>query len=388
MTNTSDPVARARELQPLVRAAADEAERERRLPDGVAEAMARAGLYRVAASKVIGGGEHDPATQIRTIEAIAEADGAVGWNLMIGIENFGLLTAGYARAAEVFADPLAIIAGSTASFGRADCVDGGYRLSGQWPFVSGCHNSHYFSGLSILHEGGEPKLGAPPRFLLVPRSAIEILDTWNVSGLRGSGSHDVRVDSVFVPEEDTVGFGPRAALDGDATPPVAGIPLSSRLAYNKVGVALGIARGALDEFTELASGKVPRFTATKLRERPFAQRALAEGEARLRGARAFVLETVEAMWEGVLTGRQIEARERALLQIACSDAVRACAEAVDRVVEAAGTTANRLDSPLERRARDVRVIRQHVTVAPHHLEDAGRVLLGLPAEGMMLAGLS
>jgi alkylation response protein AidB-like acyl-CoA dehydrogenase len=100
------------------------------------------------------------------------------------------------------------------------------------------------------------------------------------------------------------------------------------------------------------------------------------------------MEAVEALWDGVVTGRPIEPRERALLQIACSDAVRACAEAVDGVVEAAGTTANRLDSPLERRARDVRVIRQHVTVAPHHLEDAGRVLLGLPAEGMMLAGLS
>ncbi len=383
-----DPVARATALQPLVRDHADEAERDRRLPAPVARAMAEAGLYRVAASARLGGGEHDPATQVRTIEAISEADGATGWNLMIGIETFGLLTAGFARAAELFADPLAIPAGSTASFGRADVTDGGYRLSGQWPFVSGCHNATWFSGLSIVHEGGAPRQGTPPRFMLVPRESIEILDTWHVAGLRGSGSHDVRVDDVFVAEQDTVGFGTRASGGADTVPPAARVPLGARLAYNKVGVALGIARGALDAFGELAAGKVPRFTSTTLRERPFAQRAIAQGEARLRGARAFVFESLDELWQAVREGRELDARARALLQIACSDAVRACAEAVDQVVEAAGTSANPLDSPLERRARDVRVVRQHTTVAPHHIEDGGRVLLGLPAQGMMLSSLA
>jgi alkylation response protein AidB-like acyl-CoA dehydrogenase len=378
-----DPVARARALQTLVREAADEAERERRLPERVATAMAEAGLYRISAPPALGGEGADPATQISTIEAIAYADGSAGWNLMIGIESFGLLALGSGAAREIFEDPGSILSSSTAAFGRAEQVPGGFRVSGDWQFVSGCHNCSWFGGLLLLSRDGTPIPGEPPRFALVPRDGIEIIDAWNVAGLRGSGSHDVRVRDAFVPEERlaTLGGPPDSSLDS----PLTNIPNGSRLAYNKVGVGFGIARHAIDQFVELASGKVPRFSGSKLRERPFAQRALADAEARLRGARAFVIEAVDELWEGACAGRRPSDRQRALLQIACSDAARACAEAVDHVVEAAGTTANDLASPLERAARDVRVIRQHVTVAPHHLEDAGRVLLGLPPEGLMLS---
>jgi len=383
---SDDLVARARSLQALVRNAADEAERERRLPARVAEAMAREGLYRVAAPRAIHGAEADPATQIRVIEAIAEADGAAGWNLMIGIETLGLLASGFARSAELFADPMLVFCSSSAAVGRAERCEGGYRMSGQWPFVSGCHNSHFFAGIVAVEENGSPVPG-PPRYALVARDEFEIVDTWRVAGLRGSGSHDVRVDGVFVREDDTFPLVPGARPAAGAGGAVARIPLGARLAYNKVGVALGIARAAIDAFVDLATGKVPWFTSTALRERPDAQAAVARAEARLRGSRAFVFERVEALWETAKAGGEVQRRDRALLQLACSDAVRGCAEAVEAVVEAAGTSANRLDCPLERLARDVRVVRQHATVAPHHALDAGRVLLGLDPEGLMLGTL-
>jgi alkylation response protein AidB-like acyl-CoA dehydrogenase len=378
-----DPVGRARALESLLRDAADEAERERRLPTRVAQAMAEAGLYRVSMPRALHGAEADPATQIRTIEAVSRADGSAGWNLMIGIETFGLLAPAFRRAAELFSDPLVVVSSSSAAVGRAERSDGGYRVSGRWPFVSGCHNSHYFAGIVAVHENGEPVPG-PPRYALTDRGSLEILDTWKVAGLRGSGSHDVRLDDVFVPEEDTVPLVPGARPPAASGYPIARIPTGSRLAYNKVGVALGIARAGVDAFVELATGKVPWLSSGKLRERPHAQRAVARAEARLRGARAFVLDSVTQLWDGVLAGREPSPPERALLQIACSDAVAACAEAVDLVAEAAGTTANRLDSPLERLVRDIRVVRQHATVAAHHLEDGGRVLLGLEPEGLML----
>jgi alkylation response protein AidB-like acyl-CoA dehydrogenase len=381
--NEADPIARAIALQPLVREAADEADRERRLPAHIAVALAKEGLYRISAPRDCHGAEADPATQIKTIEAISYADGAAGWNLMIGIESFGLLSLGFPLGRELFADPLAILSSSTAAFGKAETVPEGYRVSGDWQFVSGCHNCHWFAGLLFVHENGAPVPGKLPCFALMPRDEIEILDTWHVAGLRGSGSHDVRVRDVLVPKEHMTSFA--APLDPSLDTPLARIPTGSRLAYNKVGVGFGIARAAIDDFVELATGKVPRFSSSKLRERPFAQNALASAEARLRGARAFVLECVGELWEGAVAGRGPSDRERALLQIACSDAARASADAVDLVVEAAGTSANRLDSPLERRARDARVIRQHVTVAPQHLEDAGRVLLGLSPEGLMLS---
>ena len=377
---TRDPVATARELQTLVREAADEAERECRLPAHVAEA----GLYRVGAPRTQGGGEHDPMTQIAVIEAIAEADGSAAWNLMVGIESFGLLTLGFRNNRELFADPLTVLCGSTAALGVAEVVDGGYRLTGRWQFASGCHNSHWFYGLSVVHENGAPKADEPPRFMLVPRAEFEIVENWKVGGLRGSGSHDVQVESVFVPEARVATFmAPGSEIAEDA--PIVRFPRGSRLAYNKVGIGLGIARAAIDDFVEIATGKIPRFSSSTLRERPLAQRAVAAAEARLRGARAFVMEAVGEVWDEVVAGKEPSARQRALLQIACSDAARASAEAVDLVAEAAGTTANDLESPLERRARDVRVVRQHMTVAPHHLEDAGRVLLGLSPEGLMLS---
>ena len=138
------------------------------------------------------------------------------------------------------------------------------------------------------------------------------------------------------------------------------------------------------KFNDLAEGKIPRFTSSSLRERSVAQLAIAEAEVRLRSARALVMELVAAMWQKVLEDEEISLKERALFQIACSDGARAAAESVDRVCDAAGTSGNFKGHPLERIARDVRVVRQHLTVASHHIEDGGRVLLGLPATGMML----
>jgi alkylation response protein AidB-like acyl-CoA dehydrogenase len=218
----------------------------------------------------------------------------------------------------------------------------------------------------------------------VPADQITIEDTWHVAGLRGSGSHDVTVDDVFVPADQVGGgLGTRYEAAGDS--PLLRIPLGSRLAYNKVGVGFGIARAALDGFVELATGKVPRFSGTTLRERPYAQRAIARAEARLRSARALVFERTAQLWDTVAEERSVTPHDRAIFQIACSDAAQAVAEAVDLVADAAGTSANFLGVPLERQQRDARVIRQHFTVAPHHIEDGGRMLLGLDPQAPMLA---
>jgi alkylation response protein AidB-like acyl-CoA dehydrogenase len=384
MTPESDPVVRARSLQPIARAAAAEAERERKLPSRVAEAMAKEGLYRVAAPSWIGGAEASPDTQIRVIEAISEGDGAAGWNLMIGIESFSLAGLVFEKDIDLFADPTAIVCGSTTNVGRADRVDGGCRVSGQWSFVSGCHNSRVFTALVAIHENGEPVPGQMPVQAAISNNEFEIIDTWNVSGLRGSGSHDVRVDNVFVPDKHMGTWLGNVNPNRLADSMVLRIPLGPRLAYNKVAVGFGIARAALDEFTKLATAKTPLFAASKLRERPHAQRAIARAEVRLRSARALVLENAATLWDTVRANQQFSAKSQALFAIACSDAALACAEAVDAVAEAAGTTANQIDSPLEKLMRDVRVIRQHMTVAPSLIEDGGRVLLGLEPESVML----
>ena len=262
-------------------------------------------------------------------------------------------------------------------------------VSGQWQFVSGCHNAQFFGGMVDLRSGGVSlRAGKRPVYAIVSEPDFEILDTWHTTGLRGSGSHDVRLDRVFVPEEH-IAIPHRPWLTKlHAETPLLRVPMNVRLAYNKVAVALGIARAALDEFTGLASGKIPRFGLEHLRDRPFAQRAIAQAEVRLRSARALVYDMLDELWDMTLADEAPDAHWRAMFQIACSDAARAATEAVDIVAEASGTTSNFEESPLERLVRDVRVVGKHITVAPHLIEDAGRVLLGLEPETYFLNRLA
>lgn len=377
------PVARARSLAPLVREGADEAERERRLPERIAHAMADAGLYRIAAPHSVGGDESDPRTQIETIEAISQADGATGWNLMIGIENMGFLGAALPveTARKLFSDPRLIVAGALNPLGRATRAAGGYRVTGRWPFASGCHNAHYFWGQCVVYDGDSPTAGPSGGMLLreavVPAEEFEIVDTWHVSGMRGSGSHDVAVHDVFVPDERiTATFGTRPREMGT----LFRMPPLNRLAYNKVGVATGIARAALDHFTALAAETKRRGSSKPLREKTAAKLAMAEAEIALRSARALVLEAVEEVWTAVEAGQQIETTQRALVHLACSNAAAAAVRAVECVHAAAGSAANFEGHPLERCLRDVRVVPQHIMVSAQWMESAGGALLGLPSE--------
>jgi len=386
MADAVDPdfVERARALQPLVRGAAAEGDRDRRLPARVAQAMAEAGLYRLGVPTALGGFGADPATQVRVIETIAQADGAASWNLMIGIETSGLVVARPDCVAELYADPSAILCGSTATLGRATLADDGVRVRGRWPFASGCHNATWFCGLCQIGEPPDASIG----WAIVPMTDVQILDTWNTTGMRGSGSHDVEVKDVFVPEVRVIRAQPGLRVPADVRlGPIAHIPIGSRLAYNKTGVALGIARAAIDAFFDLARVKTPRLTSTPLRERPFAHVALGTAEAELGAARAFVYEQVTELWNGAVAGERVTTERRARLQIACSHAVDASIRAVTEVHRAAGTTANEAGSTLDRCHRDVVVVGQHLTVSRPLIEDAARLLLGLEPTSLVLGAM-
>jgi len=375
------PVQRARALVVLVRNHAEDADKNRHLSKEVAAAFAESGLYRIGAPRAYSGEESDPMTQIETIETVSRFDGSAGWNLMIGIETFGLMAPGFSKCEYLIKDPLVVLCGSTAAVGRAERVDGGYKVNGQWQFVSGCHNASLFSATVNLVEDGERGTERFAAIVQFPR--FQIQDTWHVGGMRGSGSHDVHVEDAFVPVNHILPVIGSARSDQ----PLMRFPTGARLAYNKVAVGLGLARAGLDAFVELAAGKTPRFSSKSLRDRPSAHRAIAEAEVRVLASRALLMELVAKLWQQVLNEEHITTRERAIFQIACSDAVQGCVEAVDLVSDAAGTSANFQSHPLERIARDVRVVRQHITVAGFHIEDGGRALLGLPPEGAMLTRL-
>ncbi len=370
----------ARDLQPRVRVAAAEAQELRHVPEPIVREMAKAGLYSIAAPACFGGAEADPFSTIEVIEAISEADGSIGWTLMIGIEVVGIggSLMEHDTAQRLLGDnPELVMAGALNPQGRARRVDGGWQVSGRWPFASGCHHASVFWGQCAVEDSD------PYRTIevLVPREDYEVIDNWYVHGLRGTGSNDVLVEDLFVPDEMTTAVAGRApAHDGV----LYRLPPFTRLAYLKIGVATGIARAALNAFVELAESKQPRLSSRSLRDRPRAQLSYAQAEAALRSARAFVFDAVADVWETVNQGGRADRKQRALVRLACSHACQEAIRAVELVHQAAGTSANFEDSIIGKARRDVAVVAQQVMVAPYFIEDAGRVLLGLDPEQPIL----
>lgn len=380
-------VAAARALAPEIQARAAEFENDRRLPQDLARAMALAGLHKIAAPKFAGGGECHPLTQISVIEAIAEADGSAGWNLMIGIEVQGFAAAAFPPelAHRYFSAPETIIAGALNPMGRAEAGPGGLTVSGRWPMASGCQNADYFWGQCLVMDGAAParrENGAPVlRELLIPMAEMRVLGNWHANGLRGSGSHDVEASNIFVPDERITRVTERVPFAGS---PLFRFPTYSRLAYNKAAVATGIARAAINHFKTLAMEKKPRSSKNPLRERGDAQRAIADAEIHLRSGRAFMFEAVSDMWDLVIEGKPAGPEPRALVLLSCINAVQGACRAVDALYAAAGASAVYADSALGRCHRDVHIVPQHLTVSPQWSEAAGRMLLGLQSGAPIL----
>ena len=376
--STIDWIGRSKSLDALIRTHSAEADRIRHLPNEVATAFAANQLYRLGAPKAIGGTDAEPITQMRVIEEVSRSDGSAGWNLMIGIETFALVGPSMASCKEIVADPSVIMASSTAAVGEARRCEGGWLINGQWQFVSGVHNAHVFGAtVRKINENGESD--DVRYYAILPKGRFEIVDTWHVSGLRGSGSHDVRIDNQTVADTHVV-----ATLGhGDMPSNQLSIPLNVRLTFNKIAVALGIARAAIDAFIELAHGKTPRFANRKLKDRPFAQRQLAKAEARIRGHKAAVYEHTERVTQVCYGGERLSDEDIAIAHLLASEATTGCVYVVESLLEAAGTSANYLGHPLEKLARDIRVIRQHTTVSPQHIDHIGQALIGNGLNGFL-----
>ena len=367
----------ARELAPLVAAHGDEAEAARRLPDALVAAFVKARLFQMYVPHEFGGDEIDYVESLRIFEELARADGAAGWNVMIGAGN-GRYAANMepGPATEIFSDPEAIWAAAFPIGGRLEAVPGGFRLSGRWPYCSGCQQSTWFLAGCLVSDGeharrtadGHPEM----RVAVLPRSDWQIIETWNTSGMRGTGSHDIAVDRAFIPADRT--FNLTGPLKSDA--PLFRIPAFSALGPGVAAVSLGIARHALDGFVELARAKRHAISNVNTQERALARIRISEAEGVLRAARAFYFESVEASWAMARQGRQPSLQERALLRIACVNAAQSAARAVDLVFSVSGSSAIQASAPIERCWRDVHTATTHATVAEVNYETTGQVLFG------------
>ena len=376
------------DLAAQVRSLSQQIETQRRLPQSLVDAMAAAGLFRLLIPRSLDGLEVDVATFIRTIEATAALDGSVGWSAMIGAT--GGLTSGYLppeTAQEIYGgDPHIVTAGALAPHGRARPVEGGYRVTGRWPFNSGCEYCAWLMGNCIIHAAdGAPRLrsdGQPDiRLMLFPAAEADIIDTWSVSGLRGSGSHDIAVRNLFVPAPRTVAYG----LEPPTQPgPLYAFPTFGLLAIGVASVAVGIARGSLDCLLAVARTKIPTGGRRPLRERPFVHMQLAQAQARFQAARSGLLAAAQEIWNMACRGEAVSLEQRAAVRLAANHATSESAAVVDAMYTLAGTSAIWDTSPLQRAFRDIHVLTQHAVIAPPLYELAGRVLFGLRADTSML----
>jgi indole-3-acetate monooxygenase len=362
-----DPVAVARELLPLIREHADETERERKLAAPVVDALRSAGFFSMGVPAALGGLEIPLIPALHAIEELGYADGATGWNVMIAFDS-GLMAAHLSAARSrllVASIPRAIIAGSVAPSGQIQRTDGGYRLTGRWPFGSGCQQADIFILGAMLLENGAPIIGANgiPEMMevAVPAADVHILDTWHVAGLRGTGSHDFSIDNLFVAEGFAQPMNLGMSVDRG---PLYDFPILGSFAVAKAAVALGNARHAIDTLQKLARSKIPTGHMTLLRERPALQIDVAHAEAIVRSARAFLYQAVDEVLHVVTAGIAVEQRQLAILRLAAVDAVQRSADAVDLMYNAGGASAIYATSPLERCFRDAHVVTAHVVVQP------------------------
>jgi alkylation response protein AidB-like acyl-CoA dehydrogenase len=365
-------------LEPSIRAGADQIERDGRLPDDLVRALSEAGIFRMLVPRTLGGSEVNPITQLEVLETISRGDGSVGW--VTAIASGTAWTMAFLRpdvAAEILADPHAILVGSLAlpSGGRAVAVDGGYRLTGQWPFGSGCQHASWLVSRALVYDGDEPRIepsgGPASRVLVFPREDATILDTWHVAGLNGTGSHDYTVTDLFVPEERTFG------LTGEPAYHPGPLYLARFFLMAHGAHGLGIARAALDTLTELVRSKRQTGSGTEalVRDRPYIQTAVAQAEALVRGARAYLWEATLQAWDEACSTGGISTENRALARLANSAAFESAVRAVDLAYTVGGGSSVYRRSPLQRYFRDIHTASQHSVVSPGSFELIGHALL-------------
>ncbi len=382
----TSPLEAATQIGPRAAELASEAEAQRRLPAKLSGELADAGLYRLCVPASLGGGEAPPGELLSAVEELARGDAAAGWCVAV-CATAGMLAA-YLEpdaAVDVFGDPSGVVGGVFAPMGRAAAAGDGLTVGGRWRFCSNVDNCDWLMGGCIVSDDGAPRLlesGRPDIRLVLMRAAeVDVIDTWSVSGLRATGSHDIAVDGLSVPASRS------ASLITDPPRergPLYAFPPFGLLAAAIAAVALGIARGALGDLGDLAGAKTPTLSTRKLAERAATQSGIARAEAGLRAARTLLEGSTRQAWDAAVAGSAIPIELRAGLRMASTHAVEAAAAAVDAAYSLAGGTAIYETSPLQRRFRDVHAATQHMLVGPATWELVGRSLLGLDFDASQL----
>jgi 3-hydroxy-9,10-secoandrosta-1,3,5(10)-triene-9,17-dione monooxygenase len=384
-------IGRAEALIPQLRERASRTEELRRLPPETERDLHDAGLFRIVQPKRVGGSEFDYVALVDCAEAIGRADASVAWNLANLASHHWMLGMFDSRAQDLIwgRDVNALIASSFIfPAGRARKVDGGYTLRGSWPFCSGVDSCEWNMLASVVSTDDEAD-GIEYRIFLLNRSDYQIIDTWNATGLRGTGSNDVEVRDAFVAEPMTVAVND---LGGGPTPgsavnpnPLYALPVFSLFPYVLSGVALGNAQACLDDYIKVARHRASTYNRAKLGDLQSTQIKIAEASAKIDAARRIMRSTcIEAMADA-RQGRVQDVALKTRLRRDGAYSVNLCTEAVSLLFAASGARGLSTAAALQRQFRDAHAINSHLAF---NFDAAGtnygRVALGLPSENLTL----
>ncbi|MET8885065.1 MULTISPECIES: acyl-CoA dehydrogenase family protein [Streptomyces] len=374
-------VQRAGELAPLLKKNAVQAEEDRRLQDETVEALAGAGLFKLRVPKRYGGYESDTRTLVEVAAELGRADGAAAWTASVyWIPTFMACLFPDSVQDEVFSTPDVRICGTLSPSAFATPAEGGIVVNGKWGFVSGAHHAHWQEIIAVQPTPDGQHL---PVMALVPMSDLQIIDDWDTSGLRGTGSVSTVAQEVFVPQERVIPL--PAILQGqyaselNADSPAYRVPLLPVAAASSVGTALGLARAALDAFLERLPGRTLTYTAYETQaEAPLTHHQVAEAALKTDQAEFHAYRLADLVDAKGLAGEEFTLEERARARADMGAVVRLAREAVSILASASGGSSIHRDVPIQRISRDIQAIGLHALMNPDtNNELYGRVLCGL-----------
>jgi alkylation response protein AidB-like acyl-CoA dehydrogenase len=353
----------------------DEFDRLSHVPRDVIAKLKCAGVYRAATPRRFGGDALAPTAFLDMIERIAMVDGSAAWVASFGSANVYLAALPLQTQAEIYADgPDQVFAGGLFPVQTAQPADGGWRVNGTWKFASGCKGADWLGvGIGTNGANGAAVPGKPRTAVFRPHQ-VEIVENWDVVGMQGTGSHDLRVSDQFVADAWTFVRGGEPCVDE----PLYRYPTVAYAAQVLAVVNLGLARAALDVANQMAGGRKTTTGAPQLADRAYYRIELAKAEAQLRSARAFFYDSTDQVWQSILAGNPVTADQVSVLRLAATQIAREGAEVVQRAYRLGGTMAIYRSHPLQRLLRDSMVVTQHAFLGEGNYDGAGAVFVGVP----------
>ncbi len=380
-------VRKAAAMRSVLRGYQAEIEGEQRLPPDLVGQLSEAGFYRMVMPRALGGLQVDPLTYTRVVELLAEGVGSVGWNIAnnsIGqLVTLGLPDDGV-QEIHGGGTPSVIAGTAVQGGGQAVVVDGGYRVTGHWTFGSGCRESAWMLGSFQILDNGEPRRSPDGGALfwrgVFPRAEAEIIPgSWDVAGLRGTGSFDWTVKDVFLPERRSmVHAGAPVDNQWSRWPGLSyALPSLAWVGPHHSSVITGIARAGITALAALAMEKVPRGRSFRLCDNPQVQVDVGRADAMLNAARVYRSAMITELWNTIASGQETTLEQRARCRLAPVYAADSARAAMDLMYRHGGSTSFKRGSRLAECWRDLHVVGQTAAVGPERYPIGGRALLGM-----------